>query len=71
MPCSGRRAAISPNGTTERRAEQLATDYAVGAATVDYQGPSARSINFEANTTPQPASKFDAIAPKPEQIRCR
>lgn len=56
------------HAAAERRAEQLATDYAVGAATVNYQDLSAWITNLEANTTPQLASKFDATAPKLEQI---
>lgn len=52
----------------EHRAEQLATDYAVGAATVNYQDLGAWITALKANTTPQLAGKFDATAPKLEQI---
>ncbi|AXK86652.1 Mce-associated membrane protein [Nocardia farcinica] len=52
----------------ERRAEQVATDYAVGAATVNYQDVTAWVGKLKANTTPQLATKFDATAPKLEQI---
>ncbi|MBF6361031.1 hypothetical protein IU447_12980 [Nocardia farcinica] len=52
----------------ERRAEQVATDYAVGAATVNYQDVTTWVGKLKANTTPQLATKFDATAPKLEQI---
>ncbi|MCP2291821.1 hypothetical protein ACFYT3_22810 [Nocardia amikacinitolerans] len=52
----------------DRRAEQVATDYAVGAATVNYQDINAWIGKLKANTTPQLANKFDATAPKLEQI---
>ncbi|MEV6274151.1 hypothetical protein [Nocardia sp. NPDC051832] len=52
----------------DRHAEQVATDYAVGAATVNYQDINAWVAKLKANTTPQLANKFDATAPKLEQI---
>ncbi|WP_228538899.1 hypothetical protein [Nocardia sp. XZ_19_385] len=52
----------------DRHAEQIATDYAVGAATVNYQDINAWVAKLKANTTPQLANKFDATAPKLEQI---
>ncbi|MEU8897899.1 hypothetical protein AB0C65_18700 [Nocardia sp. NPDC048505] len=51
-----------------RHAEQIATDYAVGAATVNYQDINAWIAKLKANTTPQLSNKFDATAPKLEQI---
>lgn len=50
------------------RAEQVATEYAVGAATVNYQDINAWVGKLKANTTPQLSTKFDATAPKLEQI---
>ncbi|WP_081512491.1 hypothetical protein [Nocardia donostiensis] len=52
----------------EQRAEQVATDYAVGAATVNYQDINAWVANLKANTAPQLANKFETTAPKLEQI---
>ncbi|GAB2654394.1 hypothetical protein [Nocardia goodfellowii] len=52
----------------DRHAEQIATDYAVGAATVNYQDINAWVAKLKADTTPQLANKFDATAPKLEQI---
>ncbi|OQS17473.1 hypothetical protein B0T36_02150 [Nocardia donostiensis] len=52
----------------EQRAEQVATDYAVGAATVNYQDINAWVTNLKANTAPQLANKFETTAPKLEQI---
>ncbi|MEV0250391.1 hypothetical protein AB0H76_27590 [Nocardia sp. NPDC050712] len=49
-------------------AEQVATDYAIGAATVNYQDINAWVAKLKANTTPQLSNKFDATAPKLEQI---
>ncbi|NKY60187.1 hypothetical protein [Nocardia flavorosea] len=51
-----------------RRAEQLATEYAVGAATVNFQDLDAWITALKKNTTPQLAGKFDETAPKLEQI---
>ncbi|MET9485282.1 MULTISPECIES: hypothetical protein [unclassified Nocardia] len=50
------------------RAEQAATDYAVGAATVNYQDFAAWIGKLKAGTTPQLATTFDATAPKLEQV---
>lgn len=52
----------------DRRAEQLATEYAVGAATVNFQDLDAWIAALKKNTTPQLAGKFDETAPKLEQI---
>ncbi|MFI5715390.1 hypothetical protein [Nocardia sp. NPDC051750] len=52
----------------DHRAEQLATEYAVGAATVNFQDLDAWIAALKTNTTPQLAGKFDETAPKLEQI---
>lgn len=50
------------------RAEQVATDYAVGAATVNYQDINGWVSSLKAGTTDQLAGKFDSTAPKLERI---
>ncbi len=52
----------------DKHAEQLATDYALGASTIDHKNISAWFTNLKANTVPQLAAKFDATAPQLEQI---
>ncbi|WP_280382678.1 hypothetical protein [Nocardia wallacei] len=52
----------------DRHAEQVATDYAVGASTIDHQNVAAWVSKLKANTSPQLANKFDATAPKLEEI---
>ncbi|MEV5838081.1 hypothetical protein [Nocardia sp. NPDC052112] len=52
----------------DKKAEQVATEYAVGAATVNYQDIPSWVAELKANTVPQLANKFDATAPKLEQI---
>ncbi|MGW5385869.1 hypothetical protein [Nocardia sp. NPDC003963] len=52
----------------DSRAEQLATDYAVGAATVNFKDLDAWIAALKQNTSPQLAGKFDDTAPKLEQI---
>lgn len=52
----------------DRHAEQVATDYAVGAATVNFRDLDAWIAGLKKNTTPQLAGKFDETAPKLEQI---
>ncbi|MFX0573925.1 hypothetical protein [Nocardia nepalensis] len=52
----------------DKKAEQVATEYAVGAATVNYQDIPSWVAKLKANTVPQLANKFDATAPKLEQI---
>ncbi|MEU0538724.1 hypothetical protein ABZ319_02570 [Nocardia sp. NPDC005978] len=54
--------------SAERRAEQVATDYAVGAATIDYRQADAWVGKLKANTSPQLAGKFDATAGKLQEI---
>lgn len=52
----------------DRHAEQVATEYAVGAATVNFQDLDAWIGNLKKNTTPQLSGKFEETAPKLEQI---
>ncbi|MBF6224213.1 hypothetical protein IU470_03645 [Nocardia abscessus] len=52
----------------DRRAEQVATDYAVGASTINFQDYNAWIAKLKANTSPQLANKFDATAPKLQEI---
>ncbi|MGX1806101.1 hypothetical protein ACWIGI_10345 [Nocardia sp. NPDC055321] len=52
----------------ERRAEQVATDYAVGASSINYQDVDPWLVKLKANTAPQLANKFDATAPKLQQL---
>ncbi len=50
------------------RAEQVATDYALGASNINFQDINAWLGKLKANTTPELSNKFDATAPKLEQI---
>ncbi|MDO3650685.1 hypothetical protein [Nocardia mangyaensis] len=52
----------------DRRAEQIATDYAVGSATVDSGDINAWVARLKANTSSVLAAKFEATAPKLEEI---
>ncbi|RBO96097.1 hypothetical protein [Nocardia puris] len=51
-----------------RRAEQIATDYAVGASNINFQEANVWLEKLKANTTPQLASKFDATTPALHEI---
>lgn len=51
-----------------RRAEEVATDYAVGAATVRFDDFNAWVGRLKTNTAPELANKFDATAPKLQEI---
>ncbi|WP_246023495.1 hypothetical protein [Nocardia yunnanensis] len=51
-----------------KHAEQVATDYAVGAATVNFADFNAWVGKLKANTTPALANKFDTTAPKLQEI---
>ncbi|MGW5513878.1 hypothetical protein [Nocardia africana] len=53
---------------TQQHAEQVATDYAVGASTIDYQNVGAWIGKLKAGTSSQLAQKFDATAPKLQEI---
>ncbi|UGT54942.1 hypothetical protein [Nocardia asteroides] len=52
----------------ERHAERIATDYGVGASTIDYRDVAAWFGRLRAGTAPRLAAKFDATAPQLEQI---
>ncbi|WP_039804989.1 hypothetical protein [Nocardia araoensis] len=52
----------------DRRAEQVATDYAVGASTINFQDYNAWVTKLKANTSASLANKFDATAPKLREI---
>ncbi|WP_330179652.1 hypothetical protein OHB26_24815 [Nocardia sp. NBC_01503] len=52
----------------DRHAEQIATDYALGASTIDYHDVKAWLGRLQAGTTPQLSAKFEATAPQLEQI---
>ncbi|WP_406231314.1 hypothetical protein [Nocardia sp. NBC_01009] len=51
-----------------RHAEQIATDYAVGAATVNYAEFASWVGRLKQNTAPALANKFDATAPKLQEL---
>ncbi|WP_255494927.1 hypothetical protein [Nocardia sp. GTS18] len=52
----------------DRRVEQVALDYALGASTIDYRDAKAWLARLKTGTTPQLSGKFDATAPQLEQI---
>lgn len=52
----------------DKKVEQVATEYAVGAATVNYRDIPSWVAELKANTVPQLGNKFDATAPELEQI---
>ncbi|WP_378737861.1 hypothetical protein [Nocardia brasiliensis] len=52
----------------DQHAEQVATDYALGASTINFQDVNAWVAKLKANTTPQLATKFDATASKLQDI---
>ncbi len=52
----------------EKRAEQIALDYAVGAATTDYQKLDEWFTTLKKGTTPELAAKFDATSSSLKQI---
>ncbi len=51
-----------------QRAEQVATDYAVGASNINFQDVNSWLEKLKANTSPQLANKFDATAPKLQEV---
>lgn len=51
-----------------RHAEQIATDHAVGAATIRFDEFDAWIGRLKVNTAPALANKFDATAPKLQEI---
>ncbi|MFE3189792.1 hypothetical protein ACFXHA_12340 [Nocardia sp. NPDC059240] len=52
----------------DRHAEQVATDYAVGASTVNFADFNSWVGRLKANTAPALSSKFDTSAPKLQEI---
>ncbi|MFB7719123.1 hypothetical protein [Nocardia sp. NPDC056100] len=52
----------------DRHAEQVATDYAVGAATINYKDFNSWVAKLKTNTVPQLANTFDATAPKLQEL---
>ncbi|WP_405494124.1 hypothetical protein [Nocardia sp. NBC_00511] len=54
--------------STDRHAEQIASDYALGASTIDYHDVKGWIGRLQAGTTPQLSAKFDATAAQLEQI---
>lgn len=56
------------SAANDERAETIASDYAVGASTVDYHDVNSWLNRLKANTNAQLAAKFDATAPQLEQI---
>lgn len=52
----------------DKHAEQIATDYAVGAATINYQDFNSWVAKLKSNTVPQLANTFDATAPKLQEL---
>ncbi|MFC9998607.1 hypothetical protein [Nocardia sp. NPDC127526] len=52
----------------QQHAEQAATEYAVGASTIDYTDLDAWIAKLKAGTSGQLTTKFDATAPKLEDI---
>ncbi|KIA66611.1 hypothetical protein [Nocardia vulneris] len=52
----------------DQHAEQVATDYAVGASNINFQDVNSWVAKLKTNTTPQLANKFDATAPKLQDI---
>jgi Mce-associated membrane protein len=49
-------------------AQQAATDYAVGASSIDFRDINAWLARLKSDTSPQLANKFDATAPKLQEI---
>jgi Mce-associated membrane protein len=50
------------------RAEKIATEYASGAATIQYQDIDAWLARLKTNTTPQLANKFETTTPKLKEV---
>ncbi|MCU1646248.1 MAG: Uncharacterized protein JWN03_6523 [Nocardia sp.] len=65
---SGTLAARDATADDNQHAERVATDYALAAATINYQDANAWIAKLKDGTAPQLASKFDAAAPKLTEI---
>ncbi|MGY0498405.1 hypothetical protein ACWZHB_07915 [Nocardia sp. FBN12] len=59
---------LRASAADEQRFEQIATEYALGASNINYQDVNAWVAKLKANTTPQLTAKFDATAPKLQEI---
>lgn len=59
---------VNAAAANDRRAEQVAMDYALGASTIDVKDFPAWITRLKANTGSALAAKFDASAPELEQI---
>ncbi|WP_433655371.1 hypothetical protein ACQPW1_31350 [Nocardia sp. CA-128927] len=60
----GELADVRAAAADDRHAEQVATDYAVGASSINYADINTWIGKLRANTAPALASKFDAVGPK-------
>ncbi len=61
-------AAIEQRAADDRHAETTASTYAVGASQVDFTDLGAWVARLKAGTTPELSTKFDATAPKLQEI---
>lgn len=52
----------------DKHAEQVATDWATGAATINFADPNAWIAHLKTNATPELAKKWDAAGPKLTQF---
>ncbi|MFI6213400.1 hypothetical protein ACIBCD_15535 [Nocardia brasiliensis] len=68
MAARGELADRDAAAAAEHRAEQVATDYAVGSATVKFDDLGAWVTRLKNNASPALAAKFDASAPKLQEI---
>lgn len=59
---------IEAQNADDAKAEQIALDYAVGSATLNYQDVNAWVARLKAGTSPELSSKFEATGDKLEQI---
>ncbi len=65
------RSTLADRDTTtanDKHAEDIASNYAVGASTIDFHDVNSWIARLKSGTTPQLAAKFDASAPELEQI---
>lgn len=61
-------AAIEQRAADDRQAETVASDYAVGASQVDFTDLGPWVTRLKAGTSPELSAKFDATAPKLQEI---
>ncbi|MEV0335924.1 hypothetical protein [Nocardia sp. NPDC050717] len=60
--------AMKAQDADDAKAEQIALDYAVGSATLNYEDVDAWVAKLKAGTSPELSKKFDATGDKLEQI---